>query len=597
MRALSGIVLWQSLQLIPVQFLAALEIVGLLGRVTIADISALQAILLAVSIAWAATHPRRAAGISHSMGARSAWPRHILAAAAVLVGSYLVFAINLFSSFPSGSDAIAYHLPVALRWLQSGSLGIPASRAWRFSLPGNAEIGMMVLLATGKDAAVVLVNWIAMATLAIATYLLAKRMSHGNGLVATTTTLLLLSIPICEFQTFSAYVDLFGSAFLAAAFALFTHRRESGEAPSSAVYEPVIFLSAAACGISLGTKPIYYLYGAAEAMFALVTLYRDLAGKQTRLARGVLLIAAGILLPSTFWFGRAAAATGNPMFPMRVSVGNHVVLEGYTASQITNPLFDENFVRSRREWFVYPWTEWKRNSGYLMIPYGEGSGVGAAFASIVVIGLAFLSYRAFIQRGPNPSDRRLILVLVVSLLAWWFVLHRVPRFGLPILVLACVLAAPFVEALMSYRERAFAILLLGSLVITGAISSFVPFHELLGRVRTGRWTRADFYAYPPLIDELPPGSCVMNYTKLEEQNFSLAGKGLGNRVVPAFEVSSPLTREFLQQHNVDFVAEIVSESKEAPAPPLPGSMSLVSTQVVKSGENSVHWRVWRVKRP
>jgi len=254
------------------------------------------------------------------MGARSAWPRHILAAAAVLVGSYLVFAINLFSSFPSGSDAIAYHLPVALRWLQSGSLGIPASRAWRFSLPGNAEIGMMVLLATGKDAAVVLVNWIAMATLAIATYLLAKRMSHGNGLVATTTTLLLLSIPICEFQTFSAYVDLFGSAFLAAAFALFTHRRESGEAPSSAVYEPVIFLSAAACGISLGTKPIYYLYGAAEAMFALVTLYRDLAGKQTRLARGVLLIAAGILLPSTFWFGRAAAATGNPMFPMRVSV-------------------------------------------------------------------------------------------------------------------------------------------------------------------------------------------------------------------------------------------------------------------------------------
>jgi hypothetical protein len=285
------------------------------------------------------------------------------------------------------------------------------------------------------------------------------------------------------------------------------------------------------------------------------------------------------------------------MFPMRVSVGNHVVLEGYTASQITNPLFDENFVRSRREWFVYPWTEWKRNSGYLMIPYGEGSGVGAAFASIVVIGLAFLSYRAFIQRGPNPSDRRLILVLVVSLLAWWFVLHRVPRFGLPILVLACVLAAPFVEALMSYRERAFAILLLGSLVITGAISSFVPFHELLGRVRTGRWTRADFYAYPPLIDELPPGSCVMNYTKLEEQNFSLAGKGLGNRVVPAFEVSSPLTREFLQQHNVDFVAEIVSESKEAPAPPLPGSMSLVSTQVVKSGENSVHWRVWRVKRP
>jgi hypothetical protein len=326
-------------------------------------------------------------------------------------------------------------------------------------------------------------------------------------------------------------------------------------------------------------------------------LYRDLAGTRTRLARGVLLIVVGILLPSTFWFGRAAAATGNPFFPMRVSVGNYTVFGGYTPSQITDARFDQNFVRSQREWLVYPWTEWKRDPGYLMIPYGEGSGVGAAFASIVVIGLVFFAYRALMQCGSNSNNRKLLLVLVVSLLAWWFVLHRVPRFGLPILVLACVLAAPFIEALASYRERAFAILLLGSLVITCAISSFVPFHALVGRVRTGRRTRADFYAYPRLIDDLPAGSCVMNYTKLEEKNFSLAGKGLRNRVVPGFEVPSPLTWEFLQQQHINFLAEIVSENTEAPAPPAPGAMSLVSTPVVKSGEDSVRWRVWKVEKP
>jgi hypothetical protein len=596
-RALAGLVLWEALQLLPVQVLAALQIAGLIGGVTVFGIAALQGVLLVASLAWAFTHPPSGSA-RREAGDRQPWPRYLLGVAAVLGCSYIVFALDLFTSFPSGSDATAYHLPLALHWLQTGSLAIPASRAWRFSLPGNTEIGMMVLLATGVESSVVLVNWIALVVLTLATYLLAERISDGKQRVAATVTLLMLSIPMVEFQAFSAYVDLFGTAFLLAAFALFVnHKGKQEDGTTGAGFLAVVFLSAVACGISLGTKPIYDLYGAAYAAFALFSLCRDSGGKRAALLAAASWICVGLLLPSAFWFGRGWQATRNPVFPMRVAVGLHVLLPGYAPSEITDPNFGQNFVRSRGEWLLYPWTEWKRNPGYLMIPYGEGSGLGAAFASLVPVGIAFLTYRICMYRSGNRRELLLLVVLAVFALAWWFVLHRLPRFGLPILVLACLLAAPLVAVLQSNRERAFQILLVSAVIATCSISSFVPFHALLGRVRNHRWARADFYQYPALLDRLPSGSCVLNETKLEEKNFALAGKGLRICVVPGFEAPAAVTADFLRQHGVGFVAEIVPPHEEhADAHAAPGT-SLVWEEVVETGEGHVRWRLWKVGNP
>lgn len=594
-RVLCAIVLWQSLLLIAIQVLAAFQIAGLLARVTLTETTILQAFLLAASVGWAVTHPSQAAGSPGGASERTKWPRFILAATAILAFSYFIFAADLFSSFPDGFDTLAYHLPVALHWLQSGSLAIPASRAWRSSLPGNAEIGMMVLLATGKESLIVVANCVAMLILAIATYLMAKRMSRGSASSAFISTLLLLSVPIIEFQTFSGYVDLFGTSFLVASFALLICTKENREGERG--FPVLIFLSALACGISMGTKPIYYLYGGAEVLFALFLLYRNPAALSKRpFARAAVLIVVGTLLPSAFWFGRATAATGNPVFPMRVSVGEHVLLPGYASTEITPPEFEERFVRSRAEWLVYPWTEWDRYPGYLLIPYGEGGGVGAAFASLVVVGVAFFAYRVFDRHKSGQNDWRLLLVLLAAVLTWWFVLHRVLRFGLPIVVLACILATPFVEVSLARCQRALAILLLGSLLSTCAISTFVPFHSLLGRARTGHWSRADYYEYPHLLDELPAGSCVLNHTKRMEKNFALAGAGLKNCVVPTFELPDQLTSDFLLKHNVDFVAETIIGDEKSSPPPVPDT-SLVATPEVRSGENLIRWRIWKVRKP
>jgi hypothetical protein len=581
--------------------LAALQISGLLGRVSISSLAMTQAGILAASIIWSVLSSRSTP--SRSVSNPQSWPKYLLITTALLAGSYALFAFNLFTSYPEGTDALAYHLPLALHWLQTGSLAIPASKAWRFSMPGNAEIGMMLLLATGNQSSAVLVNWIALAVLAISTYLLAQRIGHENRLVSALIVLLLLSVPMVEFQTFSAYVDLFGTAFLVAAFALFLCRGENQESKRQggvqALGRPaVLFLSAAACGISLGTKPIYDLYGAAYVASAAFSLWNNVIGSQRAsraLATALTLLGAGVLLPSIFWFGRAYQETHNPLFPMRVAFAGHVIFPGNTGSQFFDEDFDLNFVHTRTEWLIYPWTEWKRNPGYpTMTSYGEGSGLGAAFASLVPAGIAFLLYGC-LRRKTNKLHVLLLLTLLVFSCAWWFPLRRIPRYGLPIVVLMCLMAAPLVGSLALHHTKAFWILFVSSLAATCVISTFVPFHELAGRLRTHRSTRADVYNYPPVLDRLAPGTCVMNATKQEERNFSLAGAALSNCVVTGFEVPPELTSQFLRENNVGYIAEIVPKNANGLDQSRLPELELLRDEVIKADQYSVRWRIWAVK--
>lgn len=603
-RLLSGIVLWEIIQLAPVHLLAGLQMGGLITRVTIPSLSECQGAILAGSLAWMVWRKLRPSPAQHPVESAARLPRFLFVSIAILTCSYLVFALDVFTSFPNGSDAIAYHLPLTVHWLQTGSLAIPPTRPWRFSLPGNAEIGMMVLLATGIQSSVVLINWIALAALVIAAYLLGRRMNSGNYTVSVTVVVLMLTIPIIEFQTLSAYVDLYGTAFLTAAFALFLNRKgpashSSAKAGSQQNSTAVLFLSAAACGVSMGTKPIFYMYSAGYFAFVLFSLWKENRGeRKTVFVRAALLIVSGLLTPSVFWFGRSLEQTRNPIFPMKITVGKHVILPGYSPSEITDPNFDQSFVRSRHEWLVYPWTEWKRNRGYLLIPYGEGSGLGAVFASFVPIGIAFLFYRCCAQPSRSRDEIFLLVALAVLGLAWWFALQRVPRFGLPIVVLACIAAVPFIDMLQSSSRRLFPALFVGAVVATTAISTFVPVHLLLGRIRSHRWARAQFYSYPPILDRLGPGACVLNATGQEEENFALAGNGLTNCVVPAFEVPNQLTPDFLREHNVSYVVETAPSSGQASTPLEPvAPMSLLETDTVLSGETKVRWRIWKVEKP
>jgi len=84
---------------------------------------------------------------------------------------------------------------------------------------------------------------------------------------------------------------------------------------------------------------------------------------------------------------------------------------GLDPSQITEPVYELNSVRHKSEWLVYPWTEWKKLTGYLKVPYGEGDGLGAAFAAFVPLGIVFFSVTAIANRLNRSRNLTLLLTL------------------------------------------------------------------------------------------------------------------------------------------------------------------------------------------
>jgi hypothetical protein len=597
-RLLSAMVIATALVLLPVQVLAAFELAGWIGPIRIWALTGVQLGVLAAIALWTLRRAPAKNQVDEAL-TRGSFPPGKLPAVtwisgAVLAGSYLIFTANLVSSYPSGWDALTYHLPVALHWLQNGSLRIASLSAWQYGLPGNAEIGMMLLMSTGREALAPAVNVFAIVLLGVAVYGVAFQLARGKKSAVAAVTLIALSMPIVEFQSFSGYVDLFGTAFLSAAVALFLARKEMLRAGTKGSPSTILlFLSAIACGVSIGTKPVFYVYAAVYCWVVAVMLMRESGINSRAFWRGIGVVAAGVLLTSVFWFGRGFAATGNPLFPMQVKLGKHVLFRGFAPSQITSDDFADKFVRERAEWIIYPWTEYLRVPGEQSIAYSEGSGTGAAFATFVPLGLLFALYRFATHKG-GRTETILLVTLVGLVVVWWISLQRMPRFGLPLLVLACVLATPLLVILTEFAGRGFGVLLLAGVMATSAISTFVPLRDLGGHVRSHDWSRAHAYGYPKLVDDLPPGTTLLNDTGISEANFELAGNNLSNRVIADFEVPNPITPEFLAGRHVDFVVEAAQpgggkvgfRQTAKFSPP-----SLTSVTATAGGKNWVFWPV------
>lgn len=627
-------VLWATLAIIPVQCLGALQIAGLITRVTVTELAWLHVAILAgaVAVCFAYRRPGTYSVQQSAIGTRDTVPFYLKLSAGIIGASYLLFAMDLFTLLPKGSDALSYHIPMALRWLQEGSLRVPTDKAWQFSGLGNGEIIEMLALATGRQSLVPLVSLLSIVVLAFAAYALAVKFGGGTKSPALAALLIVFSIPMIEFQTFSAYVDLFGVAFLFAAVTLFRDRYNSDSAPDQeaktaqarSLSLTAVAFSALACGLSLGTKLTFIPYCALFFGIAIYILWRERRIHNRPLALLVSIVVIGMLLPSGFWYVRDLQATGNPLYPTPVSLGGHAIFPGFeaVAPDANNLLVydppgglsdhgDRKFVHHRSEWWIYPWTEWLRESGSFPTVYGEASGLGGAFAAFAVVGVGFAVYRCFgISRSSSSgATRRLVLLWFVLLLIWVFAMHRVLRFGLPVWVFACLLSAPALALLMKAYPRGSAILFVCAISTTGAVSSLVPFHDLAGHFVTRKWSRSAAYAYPAFIDELPPGSCILNDSILVEKDFALAGKRLTNRVVSAFEAPKELTPGFLSSRKIDYVIQIrpanapedsstaaLSASLVANSAGTSAGTSVAGTEVFHSIQGEKVWRVWKVKQ-
>jgi hypothetical protein len=572
--------------ILSVQLAGALEIAGLVDHASL-----LSATVIASGIgllAWGLTPGRRTASEDRTRILGGRLSKGLLIPFIVVALAYGIYAVRIILFYPDGWDALTYQLPLSVKWLQEGTMRIPASQAWRFSQPANANILFLVLLAIGKQSLVPIANWPTVIILALSVYVIALKFSSSNK-AAATSALIALSIPMVHQQTFSGYVDLFATAVFTASLALFLCR--GGRDRLSDLR--AIFASGLACGLSVGTKSSFVVYGGIFVAAATFSLLRERNYSIRCALPSVALLAAGVLIPSLFWFWRAVLQTGNPMFPFQVAIGKTVLFPGHDASEVAPWDHSLRFVRSNWEWLIYPWTEWKAVTGYLHVFYTTGSGLGAAFAAFVPLGVVVAVYQFMRDVRRRILPRTIVIATWLILLVVWFLaIPRLPRYGLPLWPLACALSAQTLALAWRYRPAWTGRLLSVTLVSTMVISCYEPVYGLVASLRGKTFSRSDFYEYPKFIDQLPAGSRIVN--QAGPFNFLFYGERLANRVIPDFEQPVALTRDFLDRVDADYVLERKSVG-QPPLAPVEG-LILAEEEVRVDEQPPAIWRLWSVSK-
>jgi hypothetical protein len=308
---------------------------------------------------------------------------------------------------------------------------------------------------------------------------------------------------------------------------------------------------------------------------------------------------AGVLVCTGFWFTRATMHTGNPIYPVGLTVAGTTILPGYDM----NERFPQRSLGLRlQRWWDYPWHEAKYsgagpNPGY---PYSRNNAMGAAYAAFVPLGCLALFIGSFHGRPKTQEEKwQLVFVLIAATAVVLIptVFKEMLRYALPQIVLAIVAAAVLLDRLMTRFPQAMLGTVTVALAITAVIATLKPAHALAGRIRDGRWDRAWFYQVPAVIDDLPPGARVLNLAA-PSATYSLLGRHLGNQVITSLEWESvtgspvPNTAD-LHRLGIDYI--FVQEPWPTDWPPeLPVQVIFDNTEsrVVKT---SLAARIYRVQ--
>lgn len=594
LNILLGLVLFFSFQLLPQHLAGFLELTGVVQAVTAPLIALLAALNLLILSLLKGLVRKVSAQTPGSGTLTERWlglPSYLKLSGLFIGCSVTIFAIDRLSSFPSGYDALNYHLPLALRWIQGQTLQMPASLVRHFSLPANAELSMMVVLSSGVQKLTTWPNVLAYLLAACAIHTISLRLGFGK-VPALLAAITFVSLPIVQFQAFSGYVDLYGASFFLAGAAIFLLRHELGQKSSKKRgYVSVVLLSGVAWGIALGTKPTFYVYVAVGVIVAAITLWFERKKHGLSVSWLLGLLAVGILSLSSFWLVRALITTGNPFYPIDVSMSGFTVHEGLSPEHIV-PLeslqWERAFVGSKWEWLIYPWLERRTTGDY---SYGTGSGLGAIWAAFVPLGIGFGLYQLVGQS--SQRERRLYAILLASFvvlsLAWWFGLRRSLRFGIPLMALACCLTVPLFDILIRKQRRIFQSLFLSALLLTASLSTYIPLKTTLYRILTGNWARSQVYHYPPLIDQLPEGSVVWNFAAPQIMHFPLAGRRLTNRVIPEYLNNEGLSpNQFVRREGIEYLVETSPFNSQ--------QLTEVNASLVFEGQaGSYEWRIWKIE--
>lgn len=486
-------------------------------------------------------------------------------------GIFSLFLLEAATRQPTGWDAMVYHLPLAVKWLQQGSLAF-IQESWKFQMPSNGELFPLFLAYLGNERFLSLacVPFTLLAILAV--YSLARRVSdsHEGALLAA---LGFGTMPIVLYNTFNIEVDMFAASFFLSStcllLGLLQPRPQAGETRLSPVA-----MAGLAFGLGLGARYIYaplllFMAGlcALVSIISVASLRIDRLDKGKKVILTTVTFVVGSLLPSAFWYVRNFMATGNPMHPLQFSMGAHGIQVSTKAlserSRGVMPRIQDTHSclvagdQNVKHWLEAPWSDcWTAGLDH----YSENWGLGAvftAFVPVMTMAVVLLTVAMTIRRRQVQPLHILLLVATVFLAYWWLKLFTMARSILPVIGILFVVVAFGIGALSGKVQRIMYGLFLCAMITNGLLLAVKPLEALGSRLYHRSWSHSRYYEVPALIDELPAGSVILNASD-ELKNYPLFGRRWQNRVITDRALLEPTTvrvigNRFIEEWRIEYI--------------------------------------------
>jgi hypothetical protein len=373
-----------------------------------------------------------------TLGARPDHDRRLLIIGALLATLALGLIVTMTVKPVTEYDSLSYHLPAVAQWYSTHSLMLDRWGVANYYPYGWEVISaMFVVPLQGDDALVLVPNVLAWVLYGLGAWSVARRLSAAP-LYAAGALSVLVTLPIVLEQMATLRVDLAFGAFCLTAVAFILVYRQSGDTTA-------FWLAAVSMGLVLGTKTSGIAYVGLLLFWLTYSLWRVSPLQSTKRVGWLAMTLGLILLIGGSWYARDWLEAGNPLAPMSVAVGDHVIWPGEVASAEASrttlaALFDVARPEDRQ-----------------VLSNVAADKIGWPMLGLVTIGLAGFAVHFFRDRSFLRSDARWIasLILITAVLYWltpysgdngshnWQItpwIGQALRYGLPFLGLVAALS-------------------------------------------------------------------------------------------------------------------------------------------------------------